>query len=258
MSSVAAIIEQAARLIGEAREIVAFTGAGISTESGLTDFRSPGGLWDRYRIVTYPEFLQSHEARIEYWSMRRELIPSLLEAAPNPAHQVLAELERCGKLQAVITQNIDGLHQEAGSRKVIELHGTNRSAACLSCGKSWPIEEIQWLLEGGNLDPHCDVCDGLIKPETVSFGQSMPADALETAFQLAESCDLLLMIGSSLEVQPAASVPLAACQAGAKLIFINRTETPYDELAELVVRDSAGDFMAAAVSSLLQTRSAPS
>ncbi len=236
-------LELAARLVARAKRLLAFTGAGISTESGLADFRSPGGLWDRYRIVTYPEFLQSHEARVEYWSMRRELIPGLLAAEPNPAHTALVELEAMGKLMAVVTQNIDGLHQDAGSSNVIELHGTNRTAACLSCGKQWQIEAIQLRLEGGDLDPHCEVCDGLIKPETVSFGQSMPVAAMDAAFELAENCDLLLMIGSSLEVQPAATLPLAVYQAGGKLIFINRTATAYDELAEVVVRESAGDFM---------------
>lgn len=236
-------VKNAAELISSTKSIVAFTGAGISTESGLADFRSPGGLWDRYRIVTYPEFLRSKEARIEYWSMRRELIPTLLGAEPNAAHFALAELEQEGRLLGVITQNIDGLHQAAGCRQVIELHGTNLTAACLGCGKQWPIEEIQLRLEADDLDPHCDRCDGLIKPETVSFGQNMPSDAIDEAYQLAESCELLLMIGSSLEVQPAASVPLVAYQSGAKLIFINRTETEYDALAELVVRNAAARFL---------------
>ncbi len=243
MQQTASALTRAARLVRQAKRILALTGAGISTESGLADFRSPGGLWERFRIVTYPEFLESHEARVEYWSMRRELIPDLLAARPNPAHLGLAELEASGKLTAVVTQNIDGLHQDAGSRNVIELHGSNRTAACLSCGKQWLIEEIQLQLEGGDLNPQCDVCAGLIKPETVSFGQNLPAEALNAAFELAEQCDLVLMIGSSLEVQPAATLPLTAYQAGAKLIFINRTETAYDELAEVLVRDSAGEFM---------------
>ena len=243
-------VESAAQLVSAAKNIVAFTGAGISTESGLADFRSPGGLWDRYRMVTFPEFLRSHEARIEYWSMRRELIPSLLNAKPNPAHEALAELQRQNKLSAVITQNIDGLHQDAGCTNVIELHGTNRTASCLSCGKQWPIKTIQLRLESADLDPHCDTCNGLIKPDTVSFGQSMPSDALDAAHEFAENCDLLLMIGSSLEVQPAASLPLVAHQGGAQLIFVNRTETPYDELAELLVRQSAGDFLTAVLEEL--------
>ncbi len=238
-------IDTAVKLIRSAETCAAFSGAGISTESGLADFRSPGGLWDRYRIVTHPEFLRSKEARLEYWRMRRELIPAILNARPNRAHEVLAELEQSGKLHGVITQNIDGLHQAAGSKNVMELHGTNRTASCLSCGKQWPIEDIQQLLETGDLDPHCDLCDGLINPDTVSFGQSMPEDVMNAAFQAAQNCDLLLMIGSSLEVQPAASVPIAAYQNGAKLIFINKTETASDDLAELLVRGSAGDFMAA-------------
>lgn len=243
MSEIQRLAAEAAKLVEQAGTICAFTGAGISTESGLSDFRSPGGLWDRYRIVTYPEFLASHDARVEYWSMRRELIPSLLEAHPNPAHEALAELEQTGQLTGIITQNIDGLHQDAGSRQVIELHGTNRSAACLSCGRQWQIEDIQLRLESGDLDPHCPDCDGLIKPETVSFGQSMPADAMDDAHNLAEDCELMLMIGSSLEVHPAASIPPYANQNGAQLIFVNRTETPYDALAEIICRESAGEFM---------------
>jgi len=243
MTTLTEQVEQAVELIAAAKRIVAFTGAGISTESGLADFRSPGGLWDRYRIVTYPEFLSSAEARIEYWSMRRELIPTLLAAEPNAAHDALAALEEQGKLLAVITQNIDGLHQDAGSKQVVELHGTNRTAACLTCGFQWQIEDIQFRLEAGDLDPHCDTCDGLIKPETVSFGQSMPAEEMDEAFRLAEACDLMLMIGSSLAVQPAASVPLVTYQNGGKLLFINRTATDYDELADLVVQGSAAEFL---------------
>ena len=243
MAMIQDLVEEAATLVEQAETICAFTGAGISTESGLSDFRSPGGLWDRYRTVTYPEFLASHEARVEYWSMRRELIPSLLEARPNPAHEALATLEQLGKLAGIITQNIDGLHQDSGCSHVIELHGTNRSAACLSCGLQWPIENIQLRLEDGDLDPHCPDCDGLIKPETVSFGQSMPTDAMDASYVLAEDCDLMLMIGSSLEVHPAASIPPHASRSGAQLLFINRTETPYDALAEIICRESAGEFM---------------
>ncbi len=250
MTIVTEQVAQAIELIAAAERIVAFTGAGISTESGLADFRSPGGLWERYRTVTYPEFLSSAEARVEYWSMRRELIPTLLAAEPNPAHDALVVLEKQGKLIAVITQNIDGLHQDAGSKRVVELHGTNRTAACLTCGFQWQIEDIQLRLEAGDLDPHCDTCDGLIKPETVSFGQSMPAAELDEAFQLAESCDLMLMVGSSLAVQPAASVPLVTYQNGGKLLFINRAATDYDELADLVVQSSAADFLRTVIEEL--------
>ena len=230
-------------LVAKARKIVAFCGAGISTESGLADFRSKGGLWERYRIVTFQEFLASHKNRVEYWSMRRELIPGLLHAQPNPAHHALAKLEAGGKLDYVITQNIDGLHQAAGNRRVIELHGTNITASCLTCRRQWPIAEIQQRLEAGDLDPHCEKCNGLIKPDTVSFGQSMPTEAMNMAYQAAAKCDLLLMIGSSLEVQPANQFPLVAHQSGASLIFINRTPTPYDHLAALRFSESAGQIM---------------
>lgn len=234
---------QGLELINKATRIVAFTGAGTSTESGLADFRSPGGLWDRYRIVTYQEFVASHEARIEYWEMRRELIPEFLAAQPNAAHEALATLQQQGKLQTVITQNIDGLHQTAGNDDVIELHGTNLTASCLDCGKMWPIEDIQVRLEADELDPECDRCSGAIKPDTISFGQAMPQKEMNRAFEVAQGCDLMIMIGSSLEVQPAASIPGVAAQAGAKLIFINRTETPYDHLADLVFREGCGDVM---------------
>jgi NAD-dependent deacetylase len=238
-------ISKARELVSKASKIVAFSGAGISTESGLADFRSRGGLWDRYRIVTFQEFLASHDNRVEYWSMRRELIPGLLAARPNPAHIALARLERSGKMQYVITQNIDGLYQAAGSERVIELHGTNMTASCLTCHRQWPIEEIQQRLEEGDLDPHCSACQGLIKPDTVSFGQAMPEQAMQEAYQAAHGCDLFLMIGSSLEVQPANQFPAVAHQAGARLIFVNRTPTGYDHLAAVCFTGNAGKVLAA-------------
>lgn len=239
--------EQGRELLSGAGKVVAFCGAGISTESGLADFRSKGGLWDRYRIVTFQEFLASRENRVEYWMMRRELIPGLLKARPNLAHCALAKLEADGRLDHVITQNIDGLQQAAGSSRVIELHGTNMTASCLTCRKQWPIAEIQLRLEAEDLDPHCDDCEGLIKPDTVSFGQSMPTEAMDRAFLAAAGCDLLLMIGSSLEVQPANQFPLVAHQSGASLIFINHTPTPYDHLATLCFKESAGQVMQALI-----------
>ncbi len=236
-------IEQAAVLVLQARTVVAFSGAGISTESGLSDFRSPGGLWDRFRTVTYHEFMASEEARAEYWLMRRELIPGLLAARPNRAHLALAKLREMGKLKAVITQNIDGLHQLAGCDPVIELHGTNMSASCLSCGERWPIEMIQARLEAGEAVPRCKDCGGLIKPDTVSFGQAMPEKEMAAAFDWAQRCDLLLMIGSSLEVRPASLVPVAAGEAGAKLVFVNRTTTPCDALAAVRFTEVAGKVL---------------
>ena len=175
--------------------------------------------------------------------MRRGLIPGLLKAQPNAAHRALAKLEADGRLEQVITQNIDGLQQAAGSSRVIELHGTNMTASCLTCGRQWPIADIQMRLEAGELDPHCGECEGLIKPDTVSFGQSMPAEAMDQAYLAAAGCDLLLMIGSSLEVQPANQFPLVAHQSGAQLIFINHTQTPYDHLATLCFNERAGQVL---------------
>lgn len=247
-------LAQAVGLLQEARSITAFTGAGISTESGIADFRSPGGVWDRHRVVTFQEFVADSNARREYWSMKRELFQEMKGARPNQAHRALAELERMGRLGCLITQNIDGLHQDAGNSagKVIELHGTNRKALCLSCGKEWPIEDIQHRLEDGDLDPGCEACGGRIKPATISFGQSMPEEAMRRAYECAMSCEAMLMIGSSLQVEPAASIPPLAHRTGAKLIFVNRTETPWDHLASVLFREDAGEVMGELVERLGQ------
>jgi NAD-dependent deacetylase len=238
-------LKRAATLLSESNCVAVFTGAGISTDSGIADFRSPGGVWDRYRIVTFQEFIASPEARREYWAMKRELFKEIANAKPNRAHTAIAELQSGEKLGCVITQNIDGLHQAGGCppETVIELHGTNLKAMCLECGRTWPYEEVQRRLEAGDLEPRCTECEGLIKPATVSFGQSMPEDELKKAFDCAMRCDLMLMIGSSLQVEPAASIPSAAHRTGAKLIFINRTETPWDHIAEVRFSESAAEVM---------------
>ena len=238
-------INQTVEFLRNADNVVAFTGAGISTESGISDFRSPGGVWERYRMVTYQEFLLSSESRKGYWRMKHELFKELKGAKPNAAHKALAEMEKLGKLTCLITQNIDGLHQDAGnsSGRVIELHGTNREAVCLECRKRWPIEEIDGRLESVDFEPTCDECKGLVKPATVSFGQAMPEEEMMRSFQCAQECDLLFMIGSSLQVEPAASVPRVAHESGAKLIYINRTETPGDHIATVIFRENAGDVM---------------
>jgi len=242
MDSFAERIAEAVRMIQEAAKITVFTGAGISTESGISDFRSPNGVWERFRIITHQEFMASYEARVDYWKMKKELLQEMKNARPNSAHQALAALEKTGKLVCLITQNIDGLHQAAGSKRVIELHGTNLKAVCLDCEKTWPIEEIEARLNAGEPAPVC-ACGGFIKPATVSFGQAMPEEEMIQALSCAASCDLFLMIGSSLQVQPAASVPREAHEHGAKLIFINRTETPYDGIATLLFRENAGEVL---------------
>ncbi len=238
-------MRQTVELLRNADNVVAFTGAGISTESGISDFRSPGGVWERYRMVTYQEFLLSSESRKGYWRMKHELFKELKDAKPNAAHKALAEMERLGKLKCLITQNIDGLHQDAGnsSEIVIELHGTNREAVCLECQKRWPIEEIDGRLESIDFEPTCDECNGLVKPATVSFGQEMPEEEMMRSFQCAQEFDLLFMIGSSLQVEPAASIPRVAHESGARLIYINRTEIPSDHIATVIFRENAGDVM---------------
>lgn len=245
-------INEASQLLKSTDNIVAFTGAGISTESGISDFRSPGGVWDRYRIVTYQEFLSSREARVEYWKMKQELFREMSGSRPNRAHNALAGLERSGKLKCLITQNIDGLHQDAGSSEdiVIELHGTNRKALCLDCGLTLPIEEVQKRLDSGEAEPRCEKCKGLLKPATVSFGQSMPEEEMLRAVEFARGCSLFLMIGSSLQVEPAASIPREASVAGAKMIFVNRTETPWDHLASVIFREDAGEVLGNLMESL--------
>lgn len=245
-------IETAAGLLSSARRVAAFTGAGISTESGISDFRSPGGVWDRHRIVTYQEFVSSAAARKEYWAMKGELHRELLGARPNRAHFALAEIERMGRLDCLITQNIDGLHQDAGNspEKVIELHGTNRRAVCLGCEENWPIETIQERLEAGEESPRCPECGGLVKPATIMFGQAMPEGEMARAFEFAVKSELLFMIGSSLQVEPAASIPRAAHQAGAGLVFINRTATPWDHIATVRFTEPAGDVMERIVESI--------
>jgi NAD-dependent deacetylase len=229
-----------ARLLAGARRAVAFTGAGISTESGVPDFRSPGGVWTKYAPVLYDDFLVNEAARRRYWRMKREGYHELRHAKPNAGHRALARLEAAGRLQAVITQNIDGLHQDGGSRRVLELHGTSRSCVCLGCHLRFDPDVIQERLEAGVDVPRCDACGGLLKSATVSFGQPLPVDVLTEAMELCAASDLVLALGSSLVVEPAASLPLRAKQAGARLVIVNRTATPLDGVADLVVRDSIG------------------
>ena len=241
-----------ADLLRQAERILVFTGAGVSTESGIPDFRSPGGIWDRYPIVYYDEFLRDPEAQRRYWLRSRETYPVLASAAPNSAHEAIAALERRGKLLAVVTQNIDGLHQQAGTSpdKVVELHGNNHWVVCIDCDARTPREAIQAELVAGVEVPHCARCGGLLKNATVSFGQSLPEAALRAAERAARACDLCLVVGSSLVVYPAAYVPIYAAEAGAPLVIVNATPTPLDSLARLVLRGQAGAVLPPAVAAL--------
>ncbi|OPL14209.1 MAG: hypothetical protein AVO39_09490 [delta proteobacterium MLS_D] len=240
-------IGRIADLVVESENIVAFTGAGVSTESGVPDFRSPGGVWTKFdpREFTYQRFVNEIEVRRRAWQFFREI--PWTKVQPNRAHYALADLENMGKLDCVITQNIDGLHQLAGNSpdRVIELHGTTRFVTCLSCGKRWPREEIErWLDEGVEI-PMCDACGGIMKSATISFGQAMPMEEMMEAERRSRQSDLCIVIGSSLVVYPAASMPIYAVQSGAKLVIINRDPTPFDEMAAVVVNESAGDVMTA-------------
>lgn len=234
-----------AGLLANSRRAVAFTGAGISTESGIADFRSPGGVWTRYQPVMFQDFLASAEARRQYWRMKKEGYRELRTARPNAGHRALAALEAAGKLAAVITQNIDGLHQDAGSRRVLELHGTSRHCVCLECQARFDPDGVQRRLEAGEEVPLCEKCGGFLKSATVSFGQALPEEVLSEAFELCTRADLLLALGSSLVVEPAASLPVHAKRNGARLVIINRSETPLDRIADVVLRESIGESLTA-------------
>ena len=238
-------VQLARKWINAASRVVGFTGAGISTESGVSDFRSPNGVWARNRTVYYQEFISNEEDRIEAWRQKVESWPEMRDAKPNSGHMALVELYRAGKLSAMITQNIERLHQRSGipGEIVFELHGTTTEAMCLTCGDRIDMEEAVARVEGGEKAPLCRKCGGLLNPATVSFGQPMPVRVVLAAQQAAESCDLFLAVGSSLVVQPAASLPVIAKNAGAKLIIVNREETPVDSVADLVLHGEIGDIL---------------
>jgi NAD-dependent deacetylase len=241
-------IEEVARLILSSKRLVVFGGAGLSTESGIPDFRSPGGVWDKYdpEDFYYQNFIASEASRKKYWEMATEMYGPIKKAQPNPAHLAIAELEKLGRLDCVITQNIDGLHHKAGNseERIIELHGTATYVTCLNCKKRYDRDEVQERLRKEMKVPYCDDCGGPLKPATISFGQSMPERETEEAYHRSSICDLFIVIGSSLVVQPAASMPLVAKRNGAKLVIINRDPTPYDDLADMVIHAQAGPTMA--------------
>ena len=247
--------DQPARLISAVRQakcIVAFTGAGISTDSGIPDYRGPGGVWETRRPPTIGDFLDNPEARRGYWARRLVDYPSLAARQPNAGHRALVTLERRGRLLGIITQNIDGLHQKAGNdpARVVELHGTSHRIRCMSCHRTYAAMDIQRRLEADEAEPACEVCGGILRSATVLFGESLPTTALETAVALAQRCDLMLVVGSSLIVNPAARLPQMAKQHGAALAIVNRTETPLDPLADILVRAGAGETLTAMVAGL--------
>lgn len=248
--------EQIAQWIITSKRVVVFSGAGLSTESGIPDFRSPGGVWDRYNPEDfyYQKFLSSEASREKYWQMSTEMYEPMKKAQPNLAHLAIAEMERLGKLDCVITQNIDGLHHKAGNseEKIIQLHGTAIYVYCLSCGNKYDRDVIQERLRKGLKVPYCDDCNGPLKPATISFGQPMPERETQEAYHRSSLSDLFIVIGSSLVVQPAASMPLVAKRNGAKLVIINRDPTPYDDMADIVIHGQAGPIMASILEKLKQ------
>lgn len=235
-----------------ARRIVAFTGAGISTESGIPDYRGPGGVWERNAPPTLRDFRENLETRRRYWLERRVNYPMLRDTQPNAGHLALARLQQAGLLRAVITQNIDGLHQKSGiaSETTYELHGNAHVVRCLDCRSTWPADEIQARLDAEPL-PVCEVCGGPLRAATVLFGESMPERPLRQAIAVANQCDLMLVVGSSLVVQPAARIPEVAVAAGARLAIVNRDPTPLDDLADVVVRGGAGQVLTDLADALL-------
>lgn len=242
-------IERLKEAIGSARRIVAFTGAGISTESGIPDFRSPGGIWTKYKPIYFDDFMSSEEMRRESWRRKFATDETMLKAEPNAGHRALAKLVEQGRMSAIITQNVDGLHQRSGvpESKVIELHGNATYASCLDCGQRHELEPIRKAFLGSGRLPTCVKCDGIVKTATISFGQAMPEIQMVRAQDETQGCDLFIVLGSSLVVYPAAGFPRIAKRRGAKLVIVNRDPTDQDYDADLVIHAEIGPTMSKAV-----------
>jgi NAD-dependent deacetylase len=242
-------IELLRELIGSAKRIVAFTGAGISTESGIPDFRSPGGIWTRYKPIYFDDFMASDEMRRESWRRKFATDETMLKAEPNAGHRALAKLVEQGRMSAIITQNVDGLHQRSGvpDSKVIELHGNATYASCLDCGHRHELEPIRKAFLGNGKLPLCAKCDGIVKTATISFGQAMPEIPMARARDETMSCDLFIVLGSSLVVYPAAGFPQIAKRKGAKLVILNRDPTDQDDNADVVIHAEIGPTMSRAI-----------
>jgi NAD-dependent deacetylase len=239
-------IDRLRALVDEASVIVPFTGAGISTECGIPDFRSPGGIWTKMRPIDFSDFLASQEARDESWRRRFAMQEQFGGAKPGRGHQALASLYRVGKSPGVVTQNIDNLHQASGiaSEHVVELHGNTTYATCLDCAARYELPWVKQFFEASGRAPSCTSCGGHIKTATVSFGQAMPEREMQRAEEMTRAADLFIAIGSSLVVWPAAGFPLMAKRNGAALVIINRDPTEFDDIADLVVRHDIGEVLA--------------
>ena len=236
--------DRAAELIVRAKRLVIFTGAGVSTESGIPDFRGPGGIWERFDPddFTYQKFLRDADVRKKHWRLLKSLAQT---AEPNPAHYAITELYRLGKLDCVITQNVDNLHQRAGlpGDKILELHGNMQSVMCLECKRRYLFESVKTRLDAGEEVPDCEACGGILKPAVILFGEPLPEEVLREAALRSFSSDLFIVIGSTVGVYPAAYMPAYAVNSGAKLVIINLSATPLDQQAEVLIRVKAGEAM---------------
>jgi len=241
--------ERLAELIRDRQPCVVLTGAGISTESGIPDYRSPTGIWTKYDPMEYATIDAFRRDPVKVWDFYARRLQVLRDAEPNAAHLALAELERRGYVSAVVTQNIDRLHERAGSRNVIEVHGSIRTSSCLSCGERVTFAEVVRLLESAPAPP-CPRCGEILKPDVVMFGELMPEAEIERAFELARGAALLLVVGSSLEVWPVAGLPQETLDAGGKVAIVNRGPTQYDRRAALTIDGSAGEVLSAVVEAL--------
>jgi len=237
--------ERLRELLMRARNAVVFTGAGISTESGIPDFRSPGGVWSRMAPITYDEFVASEDMRREAWRRKFETDRDIRAAEPNRGHRAVASLVTRGVVSCVITQNIDGLHQRSGipDERLVELHGNTTYAHCLDCARRYELDPIRAAFEADGTLPLCEACGGLVKSATVSFGQAMPEAAMHRAEEATLACDLFLAVGSSLVVFPAAGFPVLAKRNGATLVIVNREPTDLDEFADVVINAEIGDVL---------------
>jgi len=242
-------IDRLREMIEGARRMVAFTGAGVSTESGIPDFRSPGGIWTKYQPIYFDDFMSSEEMRREAWRRKFATDETMLKAEPNAGHRALAKLVEQGRMSAIITQNIDGLHQRSGvpASKIIELHGNTTYATCLDCGQRYELAPIKKAFQADGTLPVCEKCDGIVKTATISFGQAMPEIQMARAQDETMNCDLFIVLGSSLVVYPAAGFPTLAKRNGSRLVIVNREPTDQDEIADLVINAEIGATMSRAV-----------
>lgn len=243
------LIQDFAELLDRADNVVVFTGAGISTESGIPDFRSPGGVWDQNQPIYFQDFISSEDARRETWRRKIETDKVMTTAQPNRGHMAISKLVAMGKVSNVVTQNIDGLHQASGvpDTRVIELHGNSTYSTCLECGSRYENEPIKEAFARDGTLPVCDDCGGHVKTATISFGQAMPEEPMFRARAAALECDLFISIGSSLVVFPAAGFPVMAKENGAALVILNRDPTEMDELADIVLNTEIGETLGAVV-----------